>query len=93
MGGVNLLEKAEEQEQLLESSARELAKRKRKEAKLQHQLRRKEAERVDMEERYASLQEEAQAKTRRLKEAWRQFQQAKEEVGGASGWSQLHMGE
>ena len=74
------LEQAEEQERLLEASARELEQRKRKEAELRQQLRKKEAERVDMEERYASLQEEAAAKTRRLREVWRQFQGMKEEV-------------
>ena len=37
-GGVNLLEQAEEQEKLLESSARELEKRKRKERQLRSQL-------------------------------------------------------
>ena len=40
VGGVNLLEKAEHQQQLLEQSAREMAKRKKKEAKLTKQLRR-----------------------------------------------------
>ena len=45
-----------------------------------HGSHRKEAERVDMEEKYASLQEEAAAKSSRLKEVWREFQQAKEEV-------------
>lgn len=35
---------------------------------------------MDMEEKYASLQEEAAAKSSRLKEVWREFQQAKEEV-------------
>ncbi len=33
-----------------------------------------------MVERYANLQEEAAAKTKKLKEVWRQFQQSKEEV-------------
>ena len=40
VGGVNLLEKAELQQQLLEVSARELAKRRKKEAKLTRQLQR-----------------------------------------------------
>ena len=40
VGGVNLLETAEQQEKLLEVSAKELAKRKKKEAKLTQQLRR-----------------------------------------------------
>ena len=38
VGGVNLLEKAEHQQQLLELAAREMAKRKKKEAKLSKQL-------------------------------------------------------
>ena len=80
VGGVNLLEQAEEQERLIEESARELKKRKKKEAKLKEQLQKKEAERQDIEERYASLQEEAVGKTKKLKEVWKQFQQTKEEV-------------
>ena len=80
VGGVNLLEQAEHQERLLEASAQELAARKKKEAKLRRQLREKEAEHQDMEEKYASLQEAAVGKTKRLKEVWKQFQQAKEEV-------------
>lgn len=39
VGGVNLLEKAEHQQRLLEESAREMTKRKKKEAKLTKQLR------------------------------------------------------
>ena len=80
VGGVNLLEQAEHQERLLEASAQELAARKKKEAKLRRQMREKEVEHQDMEEKYASLQEEAVGKTKRLKEVWKQLQQAKEEV-------------
>ncbi len=75
-----MLEQAEEQERMLEESAKELEKRQKKEAKLRHQLQRKEAERLDIEEKYASLQEEAAGKTRRLKDVWKQLQQAKDEV-------------
>lgn len=77
---MNLLEQAEEQERLLESSARELDKRKQKESKLKQQLQQKEAEKLDMEGKYANLQEEAAGKTHILKEVWKQFQQTKEEV-------------
>lgn len=80
VGGVNLLEQAEEQERLLDKSAKELEKRKRKEKQLRSQLEQKEAEKLDIEERYANLQEEATGKTKRLKEVWKQFQQTKEEV-------------
>lgn len=79
-GGVNLLEQAEHQERLLESSAKELDKRKKKEHVLRQQLHQKEAEKLDIEEKYATLQEEAAGKTRILKEVWKEFQQTKEEV-------------
>lgn len=79
-GGVNLLEQAEEQERLLDSSAKELEKRKKKEGQLKQQLELKEVEKLDMEEKYATLQEEAAGKTRLLKEVWKEFQQTKDEV-------------
>ena len=34
-----------------------------------------------LEEKYASLQEEATGKTKKLKEVWKQFQASKDEVG------------
>lgn len=74
------MEQAEKQERLLESSAKELEKRKKKESMLRQQLQQKEVEKMDMEEKYATLQEEATGKTRILKEVWKQFQQTKEEV-------------
>ncbi|XP_064404188.1 kinesin-like protein KIF3A isoform X2 [Halichondria panicea] len=88
VGGVNMLEQAEEQERMLEESAKELEKRQKKEAKLRHQLQRKEAERLDIEEKYASLQEEAAGKTRRLKDVWKQLQQAKDEIADMRAESQ-----
>lgn len=79
-GGVNLLEQTEEQEKLLESSARELEERQRKEEILKKKLKKKEAEKHDIEVKYATLQEEATGKTLILKEVWKQFQHTKEEV-------------
>ncbi|CAG0878873.1 unnamed protein product [Darwinula stevensoni] len=67
IGGENLLEKAEEQERLLEESARELQERKQKETELTKAIGEKEAERLDIEEKYSSLQEEAAGKTKKLK--------------------------
>ena len=64
-----------------EASARELEERRRAEGELRQSLARKEAEQLDMDERYASLQEEVAGKTRKLKDVWKQLQQAKEEVG------------
>jgi len=36
-----------------------------------------------LEEKYANLQEEATGKTKKLKEVWKQFQSAKDEVSSA----------
>ncbi|KAG0439865.1 hypothetical protein HPB47_016498 [Ixodes persulcatus] len=80
VGGENLLQKAEEQERLLEESARELEERKQKEAALREALELKEAERLDMEERYSTLQEEAAGKTRKLKKVWTLLMGAKAEM-------------
>lgn len=66
VGGVNLLEKAKEQELLLEQSAKELSARKEREKELQKLIEEKEQERIDIEEKYASLQEEAAGKTNKL---------------------------
>ena len=55
-------------------------KRRKREEELRQQLKLKEAERQDIEGKYASLQDEAVAKTAKLKEIWKQFQAAKEEV-------------
>lgn len=80
IGGENLLEKAELQEQLLEASARELEQRRRKEELLRQQLQQKEAELVDIEERYSTLQEEAIGKTKKLKKVFAMLMAAKAEL-------------
>jgi len=77
VGGENLLEKAEEQQKLLESSAQELEERRRHEEQLREAIEQKEAERIDMEERYSSLQEESQGKARKMKLVYRLYMTAK----------------
>lgn len=66
IGGENLLEKAEAQQQLLAASAAELEMRKQREEQLSKAIKEKEAERIDIEEKYSSLQEEAAGKTKKL---------------------------
>ncbi|XP_070554370.1 kinesin-like protein KIF3A isoform X2 [Ptychodera flava] len=80
VGGVDLLQKAEEQERLLEESALELAQRRSKEEELRKQLEEKEAERLDIEEKYSNLQEEAAGKTKKLKKVWTMLMSAKSEM-------------
>ncbi|KAL4230043.1 Kinesin-like protein kif3a [Mactra antiquata] len=80
VGGENLLEKAEEQERLLEESAVELQERKVREEQLRKALEEKEQERLDIEEKYSSLQEEIAGKTKKLKKVWTMLMQAKSEI-------------
>ncbi|KAJ2939541.1 hypothetical protein O0L34_g6372 [Tuta absoluta] len=80
VGGENLLDKADAQRELLERAARELEERRLAEARLQAHLNKKEAERLDLEERYSSLQEENAAKTRKLKRAVQLLSAAKAEL-------------
>lgn len=71
VGGVNLLEKAAEQQQLLEQSAHQLQLRRSKEEQLREALKQKQAEREGMEERFSSLQEEAVSKTQKMRSVWK----------------------
>ncbi|CAB4008592.1 kinesin KIF3A isoform X2 [Paramuricea clavata] len=80
VGGVNLLEKAQEQERLLEESAHELAERRATEQELQKKIKEKEQERVDIEEKYASLQEAAAGKSKKLKKVWSMLMSANSEM-------------
>lgn len=80
VGGENLLDRVEQQALLLEDARKELEKRKAKEDLLRQQLQEKEAERIDLEERYSSLQEEVQGKTRKLRKVWTLLQSSKGEI-------------
>ncbi|XP_024083610.1 kinesin-like protein KIF3A isoform X2 [Cimex lectularius] len=80
VGGENLLEKAEEQEHLLESSAKELEERVRREMELRHQIEEREAERIDIEEKYSSLQEEAVGLTKKIRKVSALLTSAKDEL-------------
>ena len=71
------MEKAEEQERLLDESARQLEETIANEASIRKTLKEKEAERLDVEEKYSSLQEEAAGKTRKLKKVWTMLTAAK----------------
>lgn len=80
VGGVNLLEKAQDQEFLLEVAAAELAQSIRAGEQLQQTLQLREQERIDIEERYSSLQDEAVGKTKKLKRLTAMIMQAKGEL-------------
>lgn len=80
VGGVNLLEKDAEQQRLLDESAKELEARHKREAELKKKLEEQEAEKIDIEEKYASLKEEAAGKTKKLKKVWTMLMAAKSEM-------------
>lgn len=82
VGGENLLEKMEEQARLLDESNRELEDRRRKESELRKALEQKQAERLDIEEKYSSLQEEAAGKTKKMNKIWTMLKAAESEVRG-----------
>ena len=71
------MEKAEEQERLLDESAHQLEDTISREASIRKVLKEKEAERMDIEEKYSTLQEEVAGKTRKLKKVWSMLTAAK----------------
>lgn len=80
VGGENLLEKAETQEQLLEASTAQLEQAAKNEQELKESLQKKEAERFDIEERYSSLQEECIGKTKKLHRVMQMLMSVKSEL-------------
>ncbi|XP_059621248.1 kinesin-like protein KIF3A isoform X1 [Phlebotomus argentipes] len=80
VGGENLLEKANEQEKLLEQYLDELEMRTKSEQELKESLQKKEAERIDIEERYSSLQEECVGKTKKLQRVMQMLMSVKSEL-------------
>lgn len=80
VGGENLLEKAQNQEFLLEMASAELEQSIKAEEQLEQTLQQKEAQRIDFEERYSSLQEEAVGKTKKLKKLTTMIMSAKTEL-------------
>merc|ERR1719189_2493023 len=91
VGGENLLEKAEEQERLLDESAHQLEDTISREASIRKVLKEKEAERLDIEEKYSSLQDEVAGKTRKLKKVWSMLTAAKAELADVQAEQQREM--
>lgn len=80
LGGVSVLDKEEQQRMELAKKAAELEEKKRRERELERKLAESEEANIQIEEEYASLQEEAAAKTRKLKKLWTLMMNAKSEV-------------
>ena len=80
VGDVNLLDKEAQQREKLARQAAELEEQRRKERELQRQLEESEGTKLQIEEEYNNLQEEAQAKTKKLKKLWTLLMNAKNEI-------------
>ncbi len=76
---------------MLEQSARELEETVRREEELRLALQAKEVEREGIEERYSNLQEEAAAKTRKLKKVFQLHQTSKAELADLQADQQREM--
>ncbi|XP_017485784.1 PREDICTED: LOW QUALITY PROTEIN: kinesin-like protein KIF3A [Rhagoletis zephyria] len=80
VGGENLLEKAQTQEKLLEQSLAELEEREKTEETLRQTLQQKETERIDIEERYSSLQEASTGITKKIHRVMQMLMGVKSEL-------------
>uniref|UniRef100_A0A0R3RXP2 Kinesin-like protein n=1 Tax=Elaeophora elaphi TaxID=1147741 RepID=A0A0R3RXP2_9BILA len=80
VGGENMLEKAEKQARLLEQSNAELERGRVNETQLKQALAEKNQERIDLEEKYNTLTEEAHGKTKKIKKVWSMLNAAKSEL-------------
>ena len=80
MQGGRLLDKAAKQEAMLRRAQLELEERKEQEQALARQVRAKEEDVFALEEKYASKQDEADDKTRKLKKLWQRLQSCQAEA-------------
>ncbi|KAJ3300041.1 Kinesin-like protein kif3a [Borealophlyctis nickersoniae] len=80
VGGVNMIDKNEEQQLLLAKQAQEIEERARQERELARELEEHEEVNLQIEEEFSSLQEEAAAKTRKLKKLWNLLMRHKAEI-------------
>ncbi|TPX41016.1 hypothetical protein SeLEV6574_g06291 [Synchytrium endobioticum] len=80
VGGVNILDKHEEQQMLLAKRAQEIEERRRKERELQRALENQQETVLQVEEEYVTLKEAAAGTTRKLKQTWSLLMQCKSEI-------------
>ncbi|XP_017862241.1 PREDICTED: kinesin-like protein KIF3A [Drosophila arizonae] len=80
VGGENLLEKAQTQEKLLEQSIAELEEREKSEQALRQTLEQKATERIDIEERYSTLQDASTGITKKIHRVMQMLMGVKSEL-------------
>lgn len=80
VGGVNIIDQHEKQQLMLANKAQELEERARKERDLQNHLLKHEETNLQIEEEFSNLQEEASAKSKKIKKLWNLYQSQKGEL-------------
>ncbi|KAJ3084839.1 kinesin-domain-containing protein [Rhizoclosmatium globosum] len=80
VGGVNIIDRVAEKEKELEQAQMAVREKKRAERELQQRLENRQELQLQMEENYASLQEEVDVKSKKLKKLWAKVQAAKAEI-------------
>ncbi|KAJ2996190.1 Kinesin-like protein kif3b [Globomyces sp. JEL0801] len=80
IGGVNIEEKINEQERILQETELRIQEEQRRERVLEKRLEVKQEAQLQLEENFSSLQEEVDVKTKKLKKLWSKLQEVKEEI-------------
>ncbi|KAK5970362.1 Kinesin motor domain-containing protein, partial [Trichostrongylus colubriformis] len=80
LGGTDLLDHTRQQEAELEHRRRELAEQKKREREILQQLERQEDDTAEIHQTYSSLQQEVEAKTRKLRKLHLKLQKARNEL-------------
>ncbi|EGF80786.1 hypothetical protein BATDEDRAFT_11069 [Batrachochytrium dendrobatidis JAM81] len=83
IGGLNIVDKINEQERELLEAQNKLQEQHRRERELQLQLEQKQEAQLQLEESHASLQEEVDVKTKKLMKLWTKLQEVKTEISDA----------
>ncbi|KAF3703073.1 Kinesin-like protein KIF3C [Channa argus] len=85
VGGKNIIDHTNEQQKMLEMKRQEIAEQTRKEREIQQQMLVQDEETVELRETFTSLQQEVEAKTKKLKKLYAKLQCIKAEIQDVNG--------
>ena len=80
IGGKTILDKTTEQEKALEQRTKEILEQKKREREIAQKLEQEEENALEIKENYSSLQQEVDAKTKKLKKLFNKLQSTKQEI-------------
>ncbi|KAI3364111.1 hypothetical protein L3Q82_010938 [Scortum barcoo] len=80
VGGKNIIDHTNEQQKMLEMKRNEIAEQSRKEREMQQQMLAQDEETLELRETFTSLQQEVEAKTKKLKKLYAKLQCIKAEI-------------